>query len=53
MTDVAQVAVEKRRQGMTLERIAQHLNAEGYVTRQGGSWTHTQVKRVLDRQPVG
>lgn len=64
-SDVAAIALEKRRQGLSLGQIARHLNAEGYPTREGstpepdptrpgkfkGGWTATQVRRVLSRLP--
>jgi hypothetical protein len=49
MADVAEQATEMRAQGASLGMIAKALNEDGGVTRQGGSWSATQVKRVLDR----
>jgi DNA invertase Pin-like site-specific DNA recombinase len=49
MSDVYAVASHKRAKGLTLQAIANDLNAEGYVTRQGGSWSPAQVRRVLAR----
>jgi DNA invertase Pin-like site-specific DNA recombinase len=49
MSDVAPIAAKMRAEGSSLGAIARHLNAEGYLTRKGQSWTPTQVKRVLDR----
>jgi DNA invertase Pin-like site-specific DNA recombinase len=49
MSDVAAVAVPMRNEGRTLAEIAAYLNENEYLTRNGGSWTPTQVKRVLDR----
>jgi hypothetical protein len=61
-SDVAAIAAQKRAEGLSLRRIAAHLNAEGYPTRDGsvatldpetgqakGGWSAVQVKRVLDR----
>ncbi len=57
-SDVAAIAAAKRAEGLSLKRIADHLNAEGYPTRDGsvfnpetlkGGWSAVQVKRVLDR----
>jgi DNA invertase Pin-like site-specific DNA recombinase len=57
-SDVAAIAAGKRAEGLSLRRIADHLNAEGYPTRNGsvpdpdtrkGGWSAAQVKRVLDR----
>jgi hypothetical protein len=47
--DVAQWMVEMRESGLTLERIADALNAEGRKTRRGAAWNKVQVRRVLDR----
>lgn len=49
MADVAELAITMRSQGASLATIAAALNADGGVTRQGKSWSPTQVKRVLDR----
>jgi hypothetical protein len=49
MSDVAAVATKLRNDGLTLAAIADRLNAEGFVTRRGSSWSAVQVKRVLDR----
>ncbi len=35
--------------GKTLQEIADHLNAEGYLTSRKGQWKPTTVKRVIDR----
>jgi DNA invertase Pin-like site-specific DNA recombinase len=46
--------IEKLRDdGRTLREIADHLNTQGYKTRQGCRWNHNQVKRVLDRYATG
>ncbi len=52
MADIAEIAAEKVKGGSTFSQIADHLNAEGYVTRRGKSWHAIQVKRVLDRAGV-
>jgi DNA invertase Pin-like site-specific DNA recombinase len=49
MADVAPIAERLRAEGLPLQAIADHLNAEGYATRKGGEWSRVQVKRVLDR----
>ena len=49
MSDVAELALPMKRERRTLAEIAAYLNAEGYLTRKGASWSPTQVKRVLDR----
>jgi DNA invertase Pin-like site-specific DNA recombinase len=57
-SDIAAIAAEKRAEGLSLAKIAAHLNAEGYPTREGkepdpetgrGGWRAVQVKRILDR----
>jgi DNA invertase Pin-like site-specific DNA recombinase len=49
--DLAPVIVEIKAAGATsLERIATALNERHIPTARGGSWTATQVRRVLDRQ---
>jgi DNA invertase Pin-like site-specific DNA recombinase len=49
MADVAPIAAQMKQEGRTLQAIADHLNVEGYVTRKGGSWSPTQVLRVINR----
>jgi DNA invertase Pin-like site-specific DNA recombinase len=49
MSDVAEVAIPMRKEGRTLAEIATYLNENEYLTRNGGAWTPTQVKRVIDR----
>jgi DNA invertase Pin-like site-specific DNA recombinase len=49
MSDVYAIASQWRSEGLPLQAIADKLNSDGYQTRQGGSWSPTQVKRVLDR----
>jgi DNA invertase Pin-like site-specific DNA recombinase len=49
--DLAPVIAEIKAGGATsLERIAAGLNERHIPTARGGSWTATQVMRVLDRQ---
>ena len=57
-SDIASVASEMKAAGASLRKIAAHLNAEGYPTREGseldpgtgkGGWSAVQVKRVLNR----
>jgi len=50
MADVTPIASQMRSQGLSLQAIADHLNAEGYVTRKGAAWSATQVMRILNRQ---
>jgi len=47
--DLYAVLIAKREAGLTLQTIADDLNAEGYVTRRGKPWNKVQVKLVLDR----
>ena len=49
MADVAPIAVALRGDGVSLRKIAAHLNTEGYVTRKGAQWTAKLVKRLIDR----
>lgn len=48
---IARLAAEWRAkdEGMTLRAIADRLNAEGYLTRNGSAWSATQVMRALNR----
>jgi len=50
MRTVAAYAGTVRQQGLSLRKIASHLEAHGFKTRQGGPWSAVQVKRVLDRK---
>ena len=49
MADIAEIAVEKAKEGWSQTQIADHLNAEGYPTRRGAKWHPNQVGRVLKR----
>ena len=49
MSDIAAIAVPMRREGRSLAEIANYLNENEYLTRNGGARAPTQVKRVLDR----
>jgi DNA invertase Pin-like site-specific DNA recombinase len=49
MTDVADIAKEKRDLGWSFSHIAKHLNVERYKTRRGKAWRPVQVMRVLER----
>jgi len=46
---IAERAFELRDQGLSLAAIAATLNDEEVCAREGGKWSATQVKRVLDR----
>jgi DNA invertase Pin-like site-specific DNA recombinase len=46
---IAPRILELRSAGSTLQQIAATLNAEGHHTRRGKSWTHVQVKNIVDR----
>ena len=45
--DTLRYAVEARAQHLTLQQIADRLNAEGHKTLRGGSWHPTTVKNLL------
>jgi DNA invertase Pin-like site-specific DNA recombinase len=45
--DLAPMLGELRKGGMTLQAIADKLTSEGHTTRNGKTWTPTQVSRVL------
>ncbi|MBK1662153.1 recombinase family protein [Paracraurococcus ruber] len=47
--NIAERVEELRGAGMSLERIAQQLQADGVPTARGGAWTGTAVRRVLQR----
>jgi DNA invertase Pin-like site-specific DNA recombinase len=47
--DLYPVLTAKREAGMSLQAIADDLNAEGYVTRRGRPWNRMQVMLVLQR----
>lgn len=51
--ELAPLVKRLRREGLTLQRIADHLNAQGYQTRQGRNWNAMQVSRVLKRRIGG
>jgi len=44
--------LELRQQGLTQQRIADHLNEQGFTTRRGNRWGQVQVKLALDRVPA-
>jgi DNA invertase Pin-like site-specific DNA recombinase len=46
---IAPVVLELRRQGATLQAVAEELNTRGYVTRRGKPWSHVAVLRLLKR----
>ncbi len=50
MRTVAIYAGTLKLQRLSLRKIASHLEAHGFKTRQGGPWSAVQVKRVLNRQ---
>jgi DNA invertase Pin-like site-specific DNA recombinase len=52
--EIAPLVCQLRADGVSLQAIADHLNAEGHTTRQGKPWNKVQVMRVLERsQPEG
>jgi DNA invertase Pin-like site-specific DNA recombinase len=50
--DLAPVLTDLRVKGMTLQGIANQLNAEGHTTRRGRPWNPVQVSRVLATSEV-
>lgn len=46
---IAPRIIAMRAEGLTLQRIADTLNAEGLHTTTGKNWGHVQVKNILDR----
>jgi DNA invertase Pin-like site-specific DNA recombinase len=46
---IGPVVRELRRQGATLQAVAEELNTRGYVTRRGKPWSHVAVLRLLKR----
>jgi DNA invertase Pin-like site-specific DNA recombinase len=47
--DLAPTMKDWRAEGLTLDGIAEKLNAEGHTTRKGKPWNPVQVSRVLGR----
>ena len=47
--DIAEIALPMRQAGATFAKIAQHLNANEYVSPKGKAWSATAVLRVLAR----
>lgn len=47
--DLQPILTELRAGGMTLQAIADKLNADGHTTRRGAAWNPVQVARVLER----
>lgn len=47
--DLAPAMEQWRAEGLSLDAIAQRLNAEGHTTRRGRPWNPVQVSRVLER----
>jgi DNA invertase Pin-like site-specific DNA recombinase len=47
--DLLPAMAEYKAQGLSLQRIAEKLNAEGHTTRHGKKWNPVQVSRVLLR----
>ncbi len=48
-TDLYPMMLDLREQGLSLRAIARHLDDEGYETRRGRTWSHVQVRAVLNR----
>jgi DNA invertase Pin-like site-specific DNA recombinase len=51
-TDLIPTVADLRREGMSLQAIAERLNADGHTTRRGKPWNPVQVGRVLERLEV-
>lgn len=49
---VAPMIQTMRQEGLTLQRIADKLTADGIRTARGGQWTATSVRKVLIRVAV-
>lgn len=47
--DLRPYMTKLRAQGLSLAKIAEHLNADGHATRSDKAWTAVQVMRVLER----
>jgi len=47
---IVAAVLQARRAGMTLRAISDELTAAGYTTRKGGKISHTQVRRILQRE---
>jgi DNA invertase Pin-like site-specific DNA recombinase len=47
--DLYVLLLGKRSAGLSLQGIADHLNAEGYLSRRGKAWNKSQVMLVLQR----
>jgi DNA invertase Pin-like site-specific DNA recombinase len=47
--DLLPTMLKMRREGSTLQAIADHLNAEGHQTRKGANWSKVQVLLTLRR----
>jgi DNA invertase Pin-like site-specific DNA recombinase len=46
---IGPIVWELRREGATLQAVADELNARGYVSRRGKPWSHVSVLRLLRR----
>jgi DNA invertase Pin-like site-specific DNA recombinase len=49
VADLVPAMARLRAEGLTLQAIADRLNADGHTTRTGARWGAVQVKRALDR----
>lgn len=47
--EVIELIRRHHKSGKSLQKIADWLNQQGYVTKRGQSWQRISVKRVLDR----
>lgn len=48
-SDIQDWMIAQRKEGKSLQEIADTLNSEGHTTRRGCPWNPMQVKRVLER----
>lgn len=48
-SDLLPIVESLRKEGKTLQGIAQALNEEGHTTHRGKPWNHVQVLRLLNR----
>ena len=51
--DLMPTVTQLRNAGLSLQGIAEELNAQGHTTRRGRPWNPMQVARVLGRVPAG
>jgi DNA invertase Pin-like site-specific DNA recombinase len=52
MADLVPMMMQMRDEGLSLQAVADKLNADGHTTRRGKKWAAVQVARVLERSTV-